>query len=396
MFFQKKTREIYFDHAATTPTDPKVLEAMLPYFSESYGNPSALYRKGREANGALNDARRTVAQILHALPDNIIFTAGGTESDNLAIFGVGLGNIAKGKHIVTTQIEHHAVLNPIADLVKHGLGSTMVKVNHEGQVNAEDVIAAIRPDTTLVSVMYANNEIGTVEPIAEIGRAILQYRKQHNTVYPYFHTDACQAAGYLDLDVEKLHVDLMTINGSKIYGPKGTGILYVRRGVTIQPIIFGGSQERRLRAGTENLPAIVGFARALELVQQDKIKATARERELTTYLWKKLQAEIPGVRLNGPTIGVERLPNNLNVSFPGAEGEAILLYLDERGIMCSTGSACTMDAPDPSHVLKAIGLTDTDAASSLRFSLGKINTRADVDYLMKHLPKILTQQKLSS
>ena len=387
----KKIKEVYLDHAATTYTDKEVVKAMLPYFTENYGNPSSLYHKGREANGALNDARRTIAKLINALPENIIFTGGGSESDNLAVYGIAYAHGGKGKHIITTAIEHHAVLHPLEDLQKQGFEVTYLKVDEEGFVKVEDVVKAIRPDTILVSVMYANNEVGTIEPIAEIGREILKYRQENKTIYPYFHTDACQAAGAVALDVEKLHVDLMTVNGSKIYGPKGTGILYLRRGVRPKPQILGGGQERRLRAGTENVPGIIGFTKAFELAQQNCEQESARLQGLTTYLWKELQAKIPKIKLNGPEIGEKRLPNNLNVTFIDVEGEAMLLYLDEYGVMCSTGSACTSESLDPSHVLLAMGLHYEFSHGSLRFTFGHCNTKDDVDYMMSFLPEVIKQ-----
>lgn len=385
----KKIREVYFDHAATTATDKAVVKAMLPYFTDIFGNPSSLYKIGREAQSAISLARKTVAEIIHALPENIIFTGSGTESDNLAIFGIVQAHKNIGKHIISISIEHHAVLHPLEELEKQGFKITYVKVDKEGRVSAKDIIKAIRPDTILISVMYANNEIGTIEPIAEIGRELLKYRKEKNTIYPYFHSDACQAAGYLDLDVEKLHVDLMTINGGKIYGPKGVGMLYVRRGVKIKPMIFGGAQEKKLRAGTENVPGIVGLAKALDLAQRSRQKESERVQKLSAYLWQEVSKKIDKVRLNGPEIGEKRLPNNVNITFENIEGEAMLLYLDEYGIMCSTGSACTSDALEPSHVLLAIGLPYEFAHGSLRFSLGKENTKEDIDYMMKYLPAIV-------
>ncbi len=389
----KKIKSVYLDHAATTYMDPRILSAMQPYFTKIYGNPSSLYKEGVKANNALNESRRIVAKQIGALPENIIFTGSGTESDNMALFGIANAHKQRGKHIISIAIEHSAVLNPLEDLKKQGWEITYVRVNGEGVVNVEDVIKAIRPDTVLISIMYANNEIGVIEPIAEIGRAILQYRKEHKTVYPFFHTDACQAAGYLDLDVEKLHVDLMTINGGKIYGPKGVGALYARRGVTLKPLILGGDQERKLRAGTENIPGIVGLAKALELVQLNKEKESKRLAGLVKYLWDKIKKEVPQVKLNGPEIGSQRLANNLNVSFSGTEGEALLLYLDEYGIMCSTGSACAAQSLEPSHVLKALGLPTDQARGSLRFTLGHCNTKQDIDYLMKYLPLIVAQQR---
>jgi len=394
MSFPKKPenkRTVYFDHAATTYVDDVVLEEMQPYFSDIYANPSGLYAIGREVNGALEDARRRIAQILHTLPDTIFFTGGGTESDNMAILGVVRKHEKNGKHIITTKIEHHAVLYPCEYLEKHGFEVTYLTPDEQGFVTPKQVKEALRADTILVSVMYANNEIGTVEPLADIGRELVQWRKENNTKYPYFHTDACQAAGAFDLDVEKLHVDLMTINASKLYGPKGVGILYKHRNVSIEPIIFGGGQERGLRSGTENVPGIVGFAKALEMAQENNEVENKRLTELRNYFWERLDKEIPKMRLNGPALDKEdlRLPNNLNVSVLDIEGEALLLYLDEYGIVCSTGSACTSESLDPSHVLLACGLPYEYAHGSLRFTLGKRTTKEDIDYSMKYLPGIV-------
>lgn len=387
----KIKKSIYLDHAATTYVDPRVEKAMLPYYGKIFGNPSSLYTLGRIANGELNDCRRKIAEILHALSDNIIFTGGGTESDNLAIFGIARAHKKFGKHIITSKIEHHAVLNPCEQLEKEGFEITYLETDSQGFVSPKKVRAAMRPDTILVSIMYANNEIGTVEPIADIGREILKWRKEKNNVYPYFHTDACQAAGALELDVEKLHVDLMTINGSKIYGPKGVGVLYLRRGVNIQPLILGGGQERNMRSGTENVAGIVGLTKALELAQQNRFEENVRLHDLRNYLFEQINKKIDKIKLNGPDLGNElvRLPNNLNVTFMDVEGEAMLLYLDEYGIMCSTGSACTSTSLEPSHVLTALGLPYEYAHGSLRFTFGHCNTKADVDYLMKYLPEII-------
>ncbi len=359
---------------------------MEPFLVSDFGNPSAIYSLGQKANRAVEAARKTVAEILHTQPDTIVFTSGGTESDNLAVLGAARAYGKKG-HIISSAIEHEAVLKPLQALKKQGFDITLVPVDRSGKVNASDVIRSIRPDTVLVSVMYANNEIGTIEPIADIGRALLRYRKEHATVYPYFHTDACQAAGYLDLDVEKLHVDLMTLNGGKIYGPKGSGCLYIRRGVQIEPIMYGGSQERGLRGGTENVAGIVGFAKALSIVVPPPFRGRAKEgvvpqaqktRKLAEFFLKNLKSKITNLKLNGPEIGSDRLPNNLNVQIPGIEGEALVLYLSEHGIMCSTGSACTAVTSEPSHVLKAIGLQDREITLSIRFSLGKTTTKTDV------------------
>lgn len=388
------------DHAATTYMDPDVTEAMLPFFEGTFANSSGLYASGRIAREAIDDARHGIASLLGTQIDSIIFTSGGTESDNMAVFGVALHKsieriktIREGKrgHIITTKIEHHAVLHPCEELEKIGFDVTYLAPDECGYISEKQVKEALREDTILVSIMYANNEVGTVMPIASIGREILKWRKEHATKYPLFHTDACQASGALPLDVEKLHVDLMTINGSKMYGPKGVGILYKRRGVNIKPLMYGGGQEMKLRAGTENVPSIVGFAKALELAEASKEEENTRLIALRNYFWKRLEAEIPKIRLNGPALGdaTVRLPNNLNVSILDIEGEALLLYLDEYGIICSTGSACTSESLDPSHVLLSCGLPYEYAHGSLRFTLGKRNTKEDIDYVMTYLPGIV-------
>ncbi len=389
-----KTKQlVYLDHAATTYVDPKVEKVMQPFFGKIFGNPSSLYELGRIANGELNGARRKVAEILRALPDNIIFTGSGTESDNMAILGVARAHADRGKHIITSKIEHHAVLHSLEQLVKEGFEVTYIDTDDKGFVSPKKVLAAIRPDTILVTIMYANNEIGTVEPIADIGREILKWRKANNTVYPFFHTDACQAAGALELEVEKLHVDLMTINGSKIYGPKGVGVLYKRRGVNIQPIIFGGGQEMKMRSGTENLGGIVGLVKALELAQANRLKENKRLIALRKYFFAQIEKKVEKIKLNGADLGDEsvRLPNNLNITFLDVEGEALLLYLDAFGIMCSTGSACTSTSLEPSHIITALGLPYEYAHGSLRFTLGHCNTKKDIDYVMKYLPSIVAQ-----
>ena len=393
MFPQKPKNKklVYLDHAATTPMHPEVKETMETFCDKYFANPSGLYAIGREVNGELNSARRSVAEILHAMADNIIFTGGGTESDNMAILGVARKHEKKGKHIITTKIEHHAVLHPCEYLEKHGFEVTYLDVDSQGFISPKKVKEAIRPDTILISIMYANNEIGTVEPIADIGREILKYRKENKTEFPYFHTDACQAAGVLDLDVEKLHVDLMTINGSKIYGPKGVGVLYKRRGIQIEPLTFGGGQEFGMRNGTENIAGIIGLSKALEISQVNRDDENMRLVDLRNYFYEQLQKEIPKIKLNGPDLGNElvRLPNNLNVTFMDIEGEAMLLYLDEYGIVCSTGSACTSMSLDASHVLTACGMPYEYAHGSLRFSLGKRTVKNDIDYVMKYLPAIV-------
>jgi cysteine desulfurase len=387
----KIKKNVYLDHAAATYADNSVISAMRPYFAKIYGNPSSLYSLGRSSAGALNDSRRSVAKLIGALPENIIFTGSGTESDNMAIFGIARAHEKKGRHIISTPIEHHAVLNPLEDLKKQGWEITYVRADNKGLVSAAEVIKAIRPDTVIISIMYANNEIGAIEPISEIGRKLLQHRKDSGSPYPFFHTDACQAAGYLDLNVEKLHVDLMTINGGKIYGPKGVGALYLRRNIAIKPIILGGGQERRSRAGTENIAAIVGFAKALELAQANRDRESERIGGLVKYFWEKIQKQITKIKLNGPEIGPQRLANNLNITFMDVEGEAMVLYLDEYGIMCSTGSACTSESLEPSHVLTALGMPYEYSHGSLRFTFGRHSAKQDVDYVMKYLPAIVEQ-----
>ena len=396
------------DHAATTYLDPRVAEAMEPYWMEEFGNPSSLYRAGRRAKDALDHARETIARILNCRAEELIFTGGGTEAINLAIFGVARMHKEKGGHIITSKIEHHAVLHTLEALEKEGFSAgggpasgwevTYLDVNEYGLVNPEDVRKALRPDTILVAVMYANNEIGTIEPIEEIAEVVKKYRKEKESLQignlkfeiagktPFFLTDACQAAGALNLDVQKLGVDLLAINGSKIYGPKGVGCFYVRKGVRIKPLIYGGGQENNLRSGTENVPGIVGLAKALEIAYEEKEQENARLAELRDYFINRLMTEIPKVVLNGhPT---KRLPNNINVSVLDIEGEAVILYLDEKGIACSTGSACTSTTLDPSHVILAIGRPYEYAHGSIRFTLGRKTTKEDIDYVMKVFPEV--------
>ncbi|MEK7614762.1 MAG: cysteine desulfurase family protein, partial [Patescibacteria group bacterium] len=289
---------VYLDHAATTPIDSRVREVMLPYLGEKFGNPSSFHSLGKEIKDDLDDARESIANILHIRPDEILFTSGGTESDNLAILGYARANQKQGKHLITTAIEHHAVLESMIHLEKkEGFEVTYLKPDREGLVSVEQVAAVLRPDTILVSVMYANNEIGTIQPIAEIGNLIQKQRKESGNAWPVFHTDACQATGYLDLNIEKLHVDMLTLNGSKMYGPKGTGLLYVKRGIKLQPLQFGGSQERALRPGTEDVASIMGMARALELVQADREQETQRLIPLRDKLIRELKVRIPKIRL---------------------------------------------------------------------------------------------------
>lgn len=390
------TKNVYLDYASTTPTDPRVVSAMEPYWTENYGNPSSLYKIGLKSKNAIISARQTVAEFLNCQPDEIYFTGSGTESINMAIKGVIFAKKEK-VHIITSLIEHHAVLNACSRMNNLGHELSILPVDADGLVNVKDLTSAIQDNTALVTIMMANNEIGTIEPIAELGSYIQKLNKEReakglNKIY--FHTDACQAAGLIDVDVQKLHVDLLTINGSKIYGPKGTGALFMKKGTIITPLIDGGGQEKNLRSGTENVPGIVGFATALKLVQKDKEKEAARLTKLRDYLIKEIDQKISKTILNGhPT---KRLPNNVNMSIMDIEGEALLLYLDEVGVQASTGSACTSSTLEPSHVIRALGCPYEVAHGSLRFTLGKHTTKADLDYLMSKLPKIVETLRLVS
>jgi len=370
---------IYLDHAATTPMDPLVYEVMKPYFIDKFGNPSSIYQTGQIAKNAIEKSRLQVAEILNAKPEEIIFTSGGTESDNLAILGVARANKHKGKHIITSNIEHHAVLHACEALEKEGFEVTYIPVEKNGIVSPDKVKKAMRDDTVLVSIMYANNEIGTIQPIAKIGRTC----KKRDIP---FHTDACQTTGALMLDVDKLHLDLMTINGSKMYGPKGVGVLYIRKGIALSQIMYGGGQEKKIRPGTENVPAIIGFAKALEIAEKEREKESKRLTKLRDYMIKEILNKIPKTQLNGDAIN--RLPNNVNISILEIEGESLLLRLDMKGISASSGSACTSGSLDPSHVILALGKPSFVAHGSLRFTLGRSTTKKDIDYVLEVLPKI--------
>ena len=371
---------IYLDNAATTAVSPEVLTAMLPYFTECYGNPSSIHSTGRDAHKAVDAARRQVAAAINADPSEIYFTAGGSESDNWAIKGTAFAKRDKGNHIITTAIEHHAVLHTCQWLEKQGFEVTYLPVDENGLVSVEDVEKAITDRTILISVMAANNEIGTIEPIAEIvalarSRGIL------------FHTDAVQAVGAIPLDVKAMNIDMLSMSGHKFHGPKGIGALYIRKGVRLDTLIAGGAQERGKRAGTENLPGIVGIGKAIEIATRDMEANAARMTRLRDKLIHGILEEIPDVRLNGhPTL---RLPNNVNVSVRYIEGEALLLRLDLAGIAGSSGSACTSGSLDPSHVLLAIGLPHEIAHGSLRLTLGTDTTEADIDEVLDKLPGIV-------
>jgi len=389
---KNKTKRIYMDHAAAAPMDKRVKKAMEPYWTENFGNPNAIYKEGLIARSAVETARKDIAKILGARVKEIIFTNGGTESDNLAIFGIAKN--FKSGHIITTKFEHHAVLNSCKRLEKEGFEVTYLDVGKEGVINPKDVAKVLKPETILVSIMYANNEIGTVQPIREIAKAIRDFKKKNGAVFPLFHTDACQAPSYLDINVERLGVDLMTINGSKIYGPKGIGLLYAKNGIKLEPLLYGGEQERKLRPGTENVPAIVGLAEALKIADKDREKESARLVKLRDYFINRLLGEIPKTVLNGHP--AQRLPNNINVSILDAEGESIVLYLDEAGVSCSTGSACTSESLEPSHVILAIGKPHAYAHGAMRFSLGRSTTKKNIDYVMKVLPDIIKKLRMFS
>lgn len=374
-------RTIYLDHAATTALDRRVLEAMIPYFTTEYGNASSIYTLGRHAMQAIDGAREEVAEILHCRPTEIVFTGGGSESDNLALKGLAFAAQKKGKHIITTSIEHHAVLHTCQYLARFGFETTYLPVDRYGLVDPDDVARAITDQTMLVSVMYANNEVGTIEPIAEIGR-ICRARKVP------FHVDAVQAGGALPLDVAALNVDMMSLSAHKFYGPKGVGILYTRQGVRLLPQLQGGSQERGKRAGTENVAGIVGAATALRLAYEDLPEVRPRIQALRDRLIAGVLS-IPGSELSGHPD--QRLVNNASFVFEGIEGESILLSLDLLGIAASTGSACTSGSVEPSHVLQALGFPAEKAHGSLRLTLGKENTQEEVETLLAALPGILAK-----
>ncbi len=371
---------IYLDNAATTQLDEVVLEQMLPWLRERYGNASSVYQTGREARKAVEEARRQVARALNCTASEVFFTGSGTESDNWAIKGAAWAHQDKGRHIVSTMIEHHAVLHTLHALEKQGFSVTYVPVNEFGRVSPEDIRDAMRDDTILVSVMAANNEIGTLQPIAQIG----QIAKAQGVL---FHTDAVQAVGAIPVDVEDWQVDLLSLSAHKFHGPKGAGALYVRKGVRLEPLLHGGAQERNRRAGTENLPGIVGLGKAIELACEDIEGKAQAVTELRDMLIAGILANIPQVRLNGDP--VHRLPNNVNISVRFVEGEALLLRLDLAGIAASSGSACTSGSLDPSHVLLAIGLPHEIAHGSLRLSLSKRTTREEIEEVLRVLGEVV-------
>ena len=378
---------IYLDNAATTAVAPEVLEAMLPYFTECFGNPSSIHSTGRDARRAIDAARRQVAAAINCQPNEVYFTAGGSESDNWAIKGAALARKNKGNHIITSSIEHHAVLHTCQWLEKQGFEVTYLPVDADGQVSVADVEKAITDKTILITIMAANNEIGTIQPIAEIGKLA----KSKGVL---FHTDAVQAVGALPIDVAAIGCDLLSLSGHKFHGPKGVGALYIRKGLRLEHLIEGGAQERGQRAGTENLAGIVGLGKAIELAAANLEANAARMTALRDKLIDGIMARIPDVKLNGHR--TNRLPNNVNVSVRYVEGEALLLRLDLAGVAGSSGSACTSGSLDPSHVLLAIGLPHEIAHGSLRLTLGNETTEADIDYVLDKLPGIVSDLRAMS
>jgi cysteine desulfurase len=380
-------RRIYLDYAATTPTHPEVVKTMLPYFSEVSGNPSSIYSYGQEAKGAIEEARGKVADLIRAQSEEIVFTSGGTEADNFAIKGIAYANELKGNHIITSSIEHHAVIETCKFLERRGFRVTYLPVDEYGLVDPDDVRRAITSKTILISVMHANNEIGTIEPIAEIGRIARE-------AGIYFHTDAVQAVGHIPVNADELGAALLSMSAHKLYGPKGVGALYIRKGTKLIPFMHGGEQERRRRASTENVPGIVGFGKAVELAQQEMSEEAGRLAYLRDQLIKGLLEQIDHTRLNGHPLN--RLPNNVNISVDFVEGESMLLNLDLEGICASTGSACSSSSLEPSHVLLALGLSHEQAHGSLRFSLGKWTTEEEIGRVLKVLPKIVAKLRAMS
>ena len=375
---------IYFDHAATTPLDPRVLEAMLPHLQETWGNPSSIYYEGREARKALDAARREAAAVLGARPNDIVFTSGGSEADNAAIRGAAFASVRRGRHIITTAIEHHAVLHTVEQLTREGFEATYLPVDGEGFVDPADLQRALRPDTTVVSIMYANNEVGTIQPIAELVRVVKDFDR-----HIVFHTDAVQAGGALNLDVERLGVDLLSLSAHKFYGPKGVGLLYVRPRTPFVGQMLGGSQERNRRAGTEDVPGAVGLARALTLAYADIEARNQHVEGLRDHMRDELPRRLEGVRLTGAADTSRRLPGSYSCCLERVEGEAVLIQLDLNGFSASSGSACTTGSLEPSHVLTAMGLSSDVARGSLRITLGHASTHQEIDRLLDTLPIIV-------
>ncbi|MCI8374687.1 MAG: cysteine desulfurase NifS [Lachnospiraceae bacterium] len=378
---------IYLDNAATTKTAPEVVEAMLPYFTEHFGNPSSVYGLAAESKKAVTEARETIAEALGAKAEEIYFTAGGSEADNWALKATAESYRSKGRHIITTKIEHHAILHTCEWLEKNGFEVTYLNVDENGVVKLEELRKAIRPDTILISVMFANNEIGTLEPIREIG----EIARERGIL---FHTDAVQAFGHVPINVDEYHIDMLSASGHKLNGPKGIGFLYIRKGLKLRSLIHGGAQERKRRAGTENVPGIVGFGKAVERAVSTMNERTGEERKCRDYLIDRVLKEIPYTRLNGHR--TDRLPNNANFSFQFIEGESLLIMLDMEGICGSSGSACTSGSLDPSHVLLAIGLPHEIAHGSLRLTLNEEITREDLDFVVEQLKRIIERLRSMS
>lgn len=372
--------DIYLDNSATTKLDKEVLKEMLPYLQENYGNPSSVYRIGRENKAIIEDARKQVAKVLNANTEEIYFTSGGSESDNMALKGVAFANQDKGRHIITSKIEHPAVLDTCKELERHGFEITYINVDKNGIVDLKQLETSMREDTILISIMFANNEIGTIEPIKNIGRIA----KQYNIL---FHTDSVQAIGNIKIDVKELGIDLLSLSAHKFYGPKGIGALYVRDGINFRKYLNGGHQERNKRAGTENVAGIVGLGKAITLAYNNFEDKNKYLYNLRTYLINEIKNNIPDIRINGDI--EKRLQGNINISVNGVEADNILTELDKRGIFISTGSACTTGSIESSHVLKAIGLSDTEAHSSIRISLGKYNTKDELKHFSKELKEII-------
>lgn len=373
----------YFDHAATTPVREEVIKEMLPYFGVEYGNASTMYSLGRNAKKAMNKARRQVAEALNGEIGEIYFTSCGSESDNLAIKGFAYANKEKGNHVITTKIEHHAVLDACKTLEKQGFEVTYLNVDANGKISLQELAQAIKENTILISIMFANNEIGTIEPIEEIGKIT----KQKHIV---FHTDAVQAIGNAKIDVKKLNIDMLSLSGHKFYAPKGVGALYVRKGIDFEKLQDGGEQESNKRAGTENIAEIVGLGKAIELIYHEFEEYNQKNKELRDYYFEQMQKRIPNIKINGDL--QDRLSGNASVSFEGINGSELLFELDKQGICASAGSACSTANPTPSHVLTAIGLSSQLADSTLRISFGKSNTKEDVDFLVENIAKMINEK----
>ena len=376
------SKMIYLDNAATTPTKPEVVEVMLPYFTEKFGNPSAVYKFASENKSAVTNARDIIAKAIGTTSENIYFTAGGSESDNWALKATAEAYKDKGNHIITSKIEHHAILHTCEYLERNGFEVTYLDVDENGIVKLEELEKAIRPTTILISIMFANNEIGSIQPVKKIG----EIAKQHNII---FHTDAVQAFGHIDINVDEYNIDMLSASGHKINGPKGIGFLYIRKGLKLRSFVHGGAQERKRRAGTENVPGIVGLGKAVEIAMESMEERTKREIALRDRLIEGVMASVPYTRLNGDRIN--RLPNNVNFSFQFIEGESLLIMLDMKGICASSGSACTSGSLDPSHVLLAIGLPHEIAHGSLRLTLSEENTEEEIDYVIENIKEIVTR-----